>query len=42
VIDTDFVRVGVIGVHNMGSAHAKSIAGGDVPGLKRTKTFAKH
>ncbi|MDR0999882.1 MAG: Gfo/Idh/MocA family oxidoreductase [Clostridiales bacterium] len=34
MIDTDFVRVGVIGVGNMGSVHAKSIADGDVPGLK--------
>jgi predicted dehydrogenase len=36
VIDTDCVRVGVIGAGNMGSVHAKSISDGNVPGLKLT------
>ena len=31
---TDKVRRGVIGIGNMGSAHAKSIIDGQVPGLE--------
>lgn len=32
----DKVRIGIIGFGNMGSAHAKVIANGEIPGLALT------
>jgi predicted homoserine dehydrogenase-like protein len=42
---TDTVRDGIIGVGNMGSAHARNIQAGKVPGLRLTAVAdigAKH